>query len=248
MFFFKKLVTPLFLPFTLSLLILLAGLLLLWFSRRQKTGKVLVTLAFVTLAVLGYPDLTRPALMELERTYVPIAAVPQGVKWVVVLGGGASADAGLPMHERAGDATRTRVLEGVRLHRLAPGTRLLLSGGGSGAETRAMRAVAESLGVAAASLVIDPDSQDTETQARRIKALVGADPCVLVTSASHMRRALGLFRKAGVNSTPAPTHFIAQTGPWYAGNLWPGIEGIAFAERLAYEYLGMAWAKLRGLI
>jgi uncharacterized SAM-binding protein YcdF (DUF218 family) len=144
------------------------------------------------------------------------------MKWVVVLGGGTSSDASLPPNAPLSDATLARLVEGVRVHRQLPGSRLVLSGAdvfGWGSDAESMSALALALGVAREDIVVDAGSPDTETQARNIRQIVKGEPCVLVTSAAHMRRAIALFRKAGLDPIPA-----------------------------AYEYLGIAWAALRGKI
>jgi uncharacterized SAM-binding protein YcdF (DUF218 family) len=250
MFLFKKIVAPLFFPMTLCLLLIAAGLVLLWFSRRQRTGKVFVTLGFAVLTALSYASLTRSTLVDLERHYPPLVTLPadSGIRWIVVLGGGASPDPGIPPMARLSEASLARVVEGVRLHRQAPGSRLLLSGGGDGFEVTAMRALAEALGVAPEHTAIDRASQDTETQARNVKTMIQSERCVLVTSGSHMRRSIGLFRSAGVDALAAPTHYTAQRGPLQPGDFFPGSHGLSFAERITYEYLGMAWAMLRGIM
>jgi uncharacterized SAM-binding protein YcdF (DUF218 family) len=64
-----------------------------------------------------------------------------------------------------------------------------------------------------------------------------------------MPRSLALFRKAGTNPLPAPTHFLTQTDRGLSpGNFFPGSGGLRLAEATTYEYLGLAWAKVRGKI
>ena len=174
------------------------------------------------------------------------------VRWVVVLGGGSSSDRTLPEATRLSEASLARLVEGVRLQRQLPGSRLLLSGGsvfGSDPDAETMRALAVGLGVDPASLVLDAVSPDTETQAEVVRAQLGAEEFLLVTSASHMHRSVSLFRKAGTNPLPAPAHFLAQRGGGLApGDFFPGSGGLRRAEMVAYEYLGLAWSKIRGRV
>lgn len=253
MFLFKKIVAPFFLPVPICLALLLAGVLLLWFTKRQRAGKLLVTLAALALMMFGYGFASDRFLRSLEMTYAPVPAsevASRPARWVVVLGGGSSSDEGLPEAERLTEASRARVVEGVRLHRLLPGSKLLLSGGrvfGSGADADTMRALALELGVEPDSIALDDASPDTETQAQVVKAQVGAEDFYLVTSASHMPRAVALFRKAGTNPQPAPTHFTAQRskgiGP---ADFFPSSDNLRKSETAIYEYLGTIWAKMRG--
>ena len=250
MFLLKKIVAPLFLPLPLCLLLLGAGLALLWFTRRERAGRILATTSFVLLVALSY-GVSTPLLTSLERYHEPFNSVASGagIQWVVVLGGGTSSDPSLPLRARLSEATLARLVEGVRLHRQMPGPRLVLSGAGvfeSGSDAESMSALAVSLGVARDKIVIDDESQDTETQARIIKAIVKGERCVLVTSASHMRRSVALFRKVGLDPIPAPTHYLSQANVGISSaDFYPRLGGLRAAETVAYEYLGIAWALVR---
>lgn len=255
MFLFKKLFAPFLMPVPVCLALLLAGLALLWFTRRQRAGRWLATAGALLLLLFGYGFGTGLLLRSLERAHAPVsdAAASAGrVRWVVVLGGGSSDDRALPPEARLSEASLARLVEGVRLQRQLPGSRLLLSGGsvfGSAPDAETMRSLAVGLGVDPAALVLDAESPDTETQAHVVRAQVGAEEFFLVTSASHMRRSVALFRRAGANPVPAPTHFIsrdnAQLSP---ADFFPSAGGLRGAETVAYEYLGLAWAKLRGKV
>jgi uncharacterized SAM-binding protein YcdF (DUF218 family) len=255
MFLFKKLLAPFLMPVPVCMALLLAGLALLWFTRRQRAGKWLATSATVLLLLLGYGFGSGSLLASLERRHAPVVDAAQAagrVRWVVVLGGGSSADAGLPASMRLSEASLARLVEGIRLQRQLPGSRLLLSGGsvfGSDPDSETMRALALDLGVDPSTIVLDSESPDTETQAEVVRAQLGAEEFYLVTSASHMPRSMALFRKAGTNPIPAPTHFLTQEnrGPG-PGNFFPGTGGMRMAETAVYEYLGLAWAKVRGKV
>ena len=255
MFLFKKLVAPFLMPVPFGLALVLLGLLLLWFTRRQRAGKRLATLGALLLLLLGYGFVSDRLLGGLERRHAPVTDVSAAagrVRWVVVLGGGSSADEGLPAALRLSEASLARLVEGVRLQRQLPGSRLLVSGGavfGSGADGETMRALAVELGVSPDALDLDAASPDTETQAEFVRGRLGTEEFYLVTSASHMPRALALFRKAGTNPLPAPTHFVMQANRSLSpSDFFPSSGGLRRAEVATYEYLGLAWAKVRGRI
>jgi uncharacterized SAM-binding protein YcdF (DUF218 family) len=97
------------------------------------------------------------------------------------------------------------------------------------------------------AIVLDTVSPDTETQARTMRKLVNGERCIVVTSAAHMRRSLALFRKAGVDALPAPTHFLSQRNASLSlGDFFPGAGRIQGADVAVHEYLGLAWGRLRG--
>jgi uncharacterized SAM-binding protein YcdF (DUF218 family) len=253
MFLFKKLFAPFLMPVPFCLALLFAGLALLWLTGRQRLGRSLATAGALLLLLSGYGFASKALLGTLERRHAPVADASGAagrVRWVVVLGGGSSSDAGLPPAARLSEASLARLVEGVRLQRQLPGSRLLLSGGsvfGSDPDAETMRALAVGLGVDPAALTLDAASPDTETQAEAVHAQLGAEEFFLVTSASHMPRSLALFRKAGTNPIPAPTHFLTKESRGLSpGDFFPGAGGLRRAEAAVYEYLGLAWAKARG--
>src|SRR5262252_3629957 len=104
MFLFKKIVSPLFLPVPLCLEILILGLILIWFTRRQRAGKLVITLGALLLVLLSNTSVSDFLLKGLEYRY-PQPSVGPGsnvggagspVKYIVVLGGGYSNDPHLP--------------------------------------------------------------------------------------------------------------------------------------------------------
>jgi len=95
MFLLKKFISPLLLPVPFCSMLLIFGLITLWFTRRQKAGQLLVSTGALLLILLGYGVSTRWLWMPLERQYSPILTAnsvtsqeAQPIKWIVVLVGG----------------------------------------------------------------------------------------------------------------------------------------------------------------
>ena len=252
MFLLKKIAGELLSPLSVVVLILAVALVLLWFTRRQRLGKLLATAGFLLFVLTAYGALGGPALRALEGEYAPLASPPADIHWIVVLGGGTTSDPGLPPAQRASPATLARAVEGARLHRLLPGAKLVVSGAAvfaSGADADAMAAIAQELGVPREAMVLDTVSPDTETQASTVRALVKGERCIVVTSAAHMRRSLALLRKAGVDALPAPTHYLSQRNASLSlADFFPAARNIEGADVAAHEYLGLAWNRLTGRI
>ena len=96
-------------------------------------------------------------------------------------------------------------------------------------------------------LVLGGPSRGKEQEALNISPIVGKQPFVLVTEASHMPRAMALFRKQGTHPIADPTDF--RTGfsePLGMQELILDAGDLFGSERAIYEYLGLAWAKVRG--
>ena len=262
MFVLKKIIAQLFFPGTLCLEILIAGLILLLFTQKQKAGKIILSVGVILFTLLSYPALSNTFLRRLEYRYPPLIttatsdfvpgeAVPQ-VRWIVVLGGGHISDPNIPITSQLSGASLVRLIEAIRLHNQIPGSKLILSEGKvfdlvPGAET--MAEVAKALGVKQEDLILESESKDTIDEARLIKSIVGNDTFILVTSASHMPRSMGMFRKLGMNPIAAPAEYIVKENQGISpGDFFPSSGGLRRAEGVIYEYLGLIWAKLRGQI
>ena len=260
MFLFKKIVSPLFSPMTLILVLFLIGLVLLWFTKRQKTGKTIITFGVIVLAILSYGSFSDFLLTPLERQYPPLMiesadgglsssdSIPS-VKWIVLLGGGHTANPGIPVTSQISNESLTRLVECVRIHRLIAGSKIILSGGAvydSSPEARTFAKVAAILNVNTRDIVLDDVSRDTEEQAENIRSIVGRDRFILVTSAYHMPRSMAIFNKAGLKPIPAPTnHLVKERQIKAPEDFYPSSMGLFKAEHAIHEYLGILWFRMR---
>ncbi len=254
MFLFKKLVAPMFFPLSLCLEILILGVIFLWFTRRQKTGKVLVTIGIILLGGLSLRASSDRLLRPLEYKYPSLVEFNDisDVKWIVVLGSGHTSDPEITVTDQISYDSLVRLIEGIRIQKILSGSKLILSGGSVPdpvPNAQIMADVALAVGVDENILVLESTSRDTKDQARLIKKMVGDDRFVLVTSASHMPRSMALFKKQGMEPIPAPTdHLVKERQGARLGIPFPSANGLRKAERAFYEYLGLAWAKFRGQI
>ncbi len=254
MFLFKKIVSPIFFPLSFFLALFLVGLIFLWFTRKQKTGKIILSFCVLFFIFLSYGVITNHLLYSLERKYPSILKTDRikGTRYIVVLGGGVSFDKDVPASSQLAGESLQRLVEGIHLHNLLPGSRLILSGGnafGNITSAEVMKQVALELGVPENDIMMESDSMDTKDEARLIKDMVGDESFVLVTSAYHMKRSIALFNKQGMNPVPAPTvHYIKKRQNLSPGAFFPSYTDIKYADIIVREKLGIAWAKLRGQI
>ena len=252
MFLLKKIISAFLGPMTLSFIAVGAGLWLCRRGRRTLAGKVLLGIGLVSLLAFSFEFTSEGLLRNLEYRYPPLGSAPEldQAKWVVVLGGGINADPRLPLTARLSQSSLSRLIEGIRLHRAIPGSTLLLSGGpvfNRVPEAQAMAELAQELGVPISDIVLEDKSMDTEGQARAIRGFVADQPFVLVTSASHLPRAMALFRKQGMRPIPDGANYLIKRGQ--EGNpegFFPGSRGLEKWETLAHESLGMLWGRLTG--
>lgn len=254
MFLFKKIVAPLFFPVPLCLEILLLGLFLLWFTKKQKAGKIIVSVGVGLFIIFGYGTFQDTLLRSLENKYPPLINFQDvdDVRWVVVLGSGHISDPSFPVTDQISKSSLFRLVEGIRIHKKLPESKLILSGGrvfDPVPNAKVMAKIASILGVDESKIVLEPNSNDTKDEALLIQKIVANSKFILVTTASHMPRSMALFNKLGMQPIPAPIeHSIKQMQGIGPGVFFPNSGRIGHAERIFYEYLGLAWAKLRGQI
>ena len=251
----KKIISPIFLPVPACLLIALIGLFLLWFTRRQKTGKVLVTISILMLGFFSYDTVSNMLARPLEEKYHPISDFQslKGVKWIVVLAGGSTVDRTLPLSTYLAEASLVRLSEGIRIHNKLTQTRLVFTGGsgfkGFTPEAEVLADTAMALGVKPDNIIIEPKATDTKDHTIRVKEIIGRDKFILVTSATHMPRAMALFKKHGMHPIPAPTDYLVMQKEGISpGDFFPNAGSLGKAGQALHEYLGIVWAKLRDQI
>lgn len=249
MFELKKLLATLAMPLPALLIVGFFGLFLLWFTQRKRIGTFFVSLALLTLALVSFQPFTSWLLMSLERQHTGFIPSGKPIDYVMVLGHGHVVDEEIPPTSELSRTALMRLIEGIRIHLMYPSSTLILSGYGGGFEVshaRMLARVAMSMGVNNNNILLLETAKDTREEAEQAARVIDDQNLVLVTSASHMDRALFEFNQMGLNPTPAPTNFIAQKEihqPWvkYA----PRALNIEQFEKYWHEKLGKLWQHLR---
>ena len=246
-----QMVASLVMPVPLVLGLLFVGLMALVVGRRWLGGGVRA-LALVLLFLFSWQPFASLLIKPLERAYPPVeVAEVEDVEYVLVLGAGHAPDPTIPVSSRLPGMGMTRLAEGIRLHRALPGATLVTAGGGAPPSIAATAAdVAHGLGVEEVETLDEPGN--TYEEALAAGERFGDAPFILVTSASHMPRAMALFRAQGLDPTPAPTEYMApERSPearWNIYYLRPSATGLRMTERAFHEYLGLAWGRMRGIL
>ncbi|ACS85989.1 envelope biogenesis factor ElyC [Musicola paradisiaca] len=248
----KKYIGSLLLPLPLIMLVAGVALALLWFSRWQKTARLMLTGSWLLLLLLSLQPVADRLLQPLESRYPTWNPSFPAVNYIVVLGGGYTFNPDWAPSANLLSNSLPRVTEGIRLYRANPGAKLIFTGaaaqGNTVSSARTAARVAESLGVPAQDILLLDQAHDTEEEARDAARLVGQQPFLLVTSANHLPRAMNFFLSQGLHPIPAPANQLAITSPL---NLWerifPSPLYLSHAERAWYEELGLLWQRLKGI-
>ncbi|MGL4611180.1 MAG: YdcF family protein [Trueperaceae bacterium] len=209
-------------PSKLWLLLVTLGVVLLYTSR-QTIGRNLLSVAVALALMAVFLPLHSWLAGPLEQRFPRLTEFPQNVDGILVLGGGVdellTGAFQQPMLNNAGE----RMTEAVILAQRYPEAKLVFSGGSSLVETNAAHLseadVAErlfnGLNLYKLRLIFERESRNTWENAINTKALVKPqenETWLLVTSAQHMPRSIGIVRKVGWNVVPYPTDYRVIPG------------------------------------
>jgi uncharacterized SAM-binding protein YcdF (DUF218 family) len=225
-------------------------------SRRARRTFAGVALAY---AIAGSYPVPRLVGTWLARPFRPLTAadVPPGKTAVVLLGSGA-----YTQHTWAGDTMSVldrvgaeRTLEAARIFRLVNPVWLISSGGRVIADDPdetagvVMKEALVHLGVPEPRILVEQQSRTTRDEAVVVKSMLAPlaiDHLVLVTSDTHMRRSMAVFRSVGLDAIPA----IAMTSPHVPDRpllqFIPSQSGLEEADEVIHELLGLGYYWLRG--
>lgn len=253
MFVISKIAGFVLLPSNLIGLAAILGVLALLFGK-ARTGATLLVLAALLFVVRGWAPAGRFALAVLEDQF-PRPDVEGPVTGIVMLGGAINTHITAARGQGTLNAAGERVTTVAALARRFPEARLLLSGGGSdltGNERTTESAVARDLLVAMgtdqARIELEEKSRTTcenATQSLAMARPAEGDRWLLVTSASHMPRAVACFRAAGFPVIPYPVDFRTRgQDDWQP--FGAASDGLADSDLAAHEWIGLVTYRLLG--
>jgi len=242
-------------PFT-WLIVLLGCLTVLVVSpvspRRLRWIRVLAVSAFLLAFLFGNSVVADTLMGLLERQALPFdSSTAKRFDAIVVLGGGAAGKGTLRPSDELTDLSIQRTICGVNLFARGFAPRILFSGGdatiiGSGPkEALEMKRTAQRLGVPEEAILMEDQSRTTYENALATKRLLGQASILLVTSARHIPRALGLFRKQGLDVTPSPCGYSVKNRP---SESWRGRLFALLPEVEAFEKSTKATVELAGML
>lgn len=245
-------------PSTLLVLLGWAGLLLTWIGKR-RFGLSVVTAVLGCLFVILVLPLDQWALFPLEDRFPPILDPPTHVDGIIVLGGAVDTELtearGIPALNDAAE----RMTTFVAAARSYPTARLAFAGGsgllihGRLSEADVAKKLFDQLGLTR-PVLYDDKSRNTYENALLLRDRLAPQPgeiWALITSASHMPRAVGVFRNLCWPVLPWPVAFktghklsieYQESLPARLGEL--DLAAHEWAGLLAYRLLGRTSAVL----
>jgi uncharacterized SAM-binding protein YcdF (DUF218 family) len=191
-----------------SNLIILSGLLgiVLMATRFRRVGAWFAGVSIVLLAIIGLTPIGNALILPLEQRFPAWREGGRPPDGFVVLGGALDAVVSGARHEIALNEAAERMTEVAGLARRYPQARIVFSGGSGQLVFRGENESALALrlfgyfGIARDRIFLEDRSRDTVENARFTRAVADPKPgerWLLVTSAYHMPRSIGTFRRAG---------------------------------------------------
>lgn len=238
-------------PSTVAIVLVVAGLVLLGLRRPwRRLGLLLGGLGAGLFLVAGFSPLANVLLHPLESRFEMMSAsdVKGPLDGIIILGGFEDFGAGLEQPGLPVNHSAERLTEGLRLALLHKDARVVFTGAlvarldTSRSFGDKVDAFLRDIGLPADRVVIERAARNTYENAVNTKALVVPEPgetWVLVTSAFHMPRSVGVFRAVGFDVVPFPVD--ARTPPDGGHGLWftSLASGMKRFEMVVREYLGL---------
>ena len=243
-FYLKKFVTFFVEPLGFVLALFAIGLYFL-FTDKKSHAKIFVSVSFAFLLLFSYEPFSNLLVKNLEERY-PKYESRDDIKYIHVLGSGHNTDESQPLSSKIGSSGIKRVLEGVIIHKRTPGSKLVFTGyeGNTNVANAVINAkLAAALGVEEENMIVESNPKDTKEEALFLRSILLDEKFVLVTSATHMPRAIKLFESLGLSPVAAPTDFRKKEHTGYLKA--PNIGSLHNSKVAIHEYLGILWSLIR---
>jgi uncharacterized SAM-binding protein YcdF (DUF218 family) len=211
---------------------------------KEKRSKQFAFFGLFFLLLFSYQPFSNTLLAHLENSYQQYD-YNNSAKYIHVLGSGHTVDPAQPISSQVGNSGVKRVIEGIAIHLRTPNSKLIFTGYKADTNTSIVEMntkLALSLGVKKENIIAGCEAKDTQEEAECVKEIVKNEKLILVTSASHMPRAMKIFNTVELNPIPAPTDFRKEPQNRYATP--PKIGYLKDSEVAIHEYIGMAWSIL----
>jgi uncharacterized SAM-binding protein YcdF (DUF218 family) len=214
-----------------------------------RAGRRMLIASIVLIAAVGILPIGSGLALPLEARFPRWDAKREPPTGIIVLGGGVikseiSADRGEIVLGR----TAERIIAASELARRYPDARIVFTGGnanliaGGSIEADFVIRFFEQLGVPRDRLIVERKSRNTAENVAFTKQLVtpkAGERWILVTSALHIPRAVGVFQKAGfaVDAYPVDYQTTGTKDPWIlSGSL---MDGIRKTDLAVHEWIGL---------
>ena len=233
----------------------LVGALLLA-TRFASAGRKILVASIVLVAVCAFSPLGNLILYPLESRFPPWDAARGAPDGIVVLGGSIDPDLSIAYHTPVIRSAADRIVAAAALGRRYPNARIIFSGGSADLFANDAREadyagqIFESLGIGKDRLIMERRSRNTYENAvfsKEVASPKQGERWLLVTSAYHMPRAVGLFRKAGFPVEPYPVDWrVGRDAADILSLSNIAVDGLGRTDVGVREWIGLLAYRLTG--
>ncbi len=262
----KQLIEAVFSPLGIVSLLTAVGVILWYVKKFSYLARRMLLWAGILFLIFFFSPLSKYLILGLERPFQPLLFPPESrkIQRIVVLAGYAEELPGFPITSSISKQTIYSISEGLRLYRLLPGSKLIVSGGmapgGEKSVAASMSDFLQQTGVPVEDIIVEGVSRNTYENLVEVGKLVGTDSFILVASACDLKRVMAVAHKLNMDPIPAPSWiWTLQHHPpdmslsdWLADFFisfaYPSTDNLFRLQWAYHEYVGYAWYKLLGRI
>jgi uncharacterized SAM-binding protein YcdF (DUF218 family) len=226
-------------------------------TRFASIGRKLAVASLALLAICAFSPVGYMLLYPLEQRFPPWDSALGPPDGIIVLGGSIDPDLSVARGTAVVRSAPGRIVAAAALARHYPNARIVFSGGSSNLISNDAReadyaeAIFESLGIAKTRLILDRRSRNTFENAEFSKAIAvpkAGERWLLVTSAFHMPRSVGLFRKAGIAVEPYPVDWRVGGPDDFLAFSNLAVDGLGRTDLAVREWIGLVAYRVTGKI
>jgi len=251
LFYLKKIISFFIMPYGFAITLLLLSIIA--FKKGSKRVYFWLTaISFIVLFISSYRYITNTLLYPIEHSKIslPYKIDSKSIKYIHILGSGYSDDTTLPISSRLSESGLKRVLEGYFQYKKYPHSKLIITGyryiNTNVTYTQVAVELLQKLGVPRGDIIATDKTKDTEEEAKFAHSIVGEQNYILVTSASHMKRALYIMMKYNLHPIPIKTDYHSSKKNHLL--IFPNPMAMRDSQTALHEYIGLLWYKIKDII
>lgn len=242
----SKLLWELVSPVNVALILLFVGMIFIW-SRRQRLGIWLLSMGALMFLIFSVFPINVILLKPLEERFPVPQQLPENISGIIALGGSEKSVIALKRGQPSVNEAAERLITFVTLAMRYPQAQLIYASG-PGALTQqnydptdTARQLFEQLGLNLNRVRFDSKSRNTVENAVNSFKLLGQKAegnWVIISSAYHMPRVVGIFRKIGWKIIPYPVDY-QTSGEWKHDWEFAKLHNFMEFSKGLHEWLGL---------
>ena len=211
-FYLSKIIWIFVSPDSLLVFLLISSFLLILF-KRQKAANLLIGLITASTLFLSFYSVGDWMLYPLESRYQHNPQLPEKVDGIIILGGSVNPNLSVEWQQLETNLSHERLSSFIQLSQRFPDAKLIFSGGNASmdrnrpTEAQIVENYFLNSGISAERLYIENKARNTAENVTYSKQLTNPDSSetwILITTAFHMPRAMGIFCQQNWAVIPFP--------------------------------------------